>query len=195
MSHINDLIGVVRGLRLVAEAGVKLQQEHSRIIWSNSSFGPVLSSCPTNILTTRFKPSSDSAKEMLDRALVVAHGFRKYAQMHIPTYSTEVEKSLEMDPNLRHEIEELNREFNKTFETLDEARRSSRDPDETPAQFVPSAAPFVAPAAPNVAPEVQIMRPTSGANQAPVEVNISANNEKSKPKPVARKKVSSLASH
>ncbi|KAG7313216.1 hypothetical protein JYU34_000315 [Plutella xylostella] len=120
MSHINDLIAVVRGLRLVAEAGVKLQQEHSRTLWNNSSIKSVLLNCSTNQLTA-LKPNPEGFKDVIDRALVVAHGFRKYAALQIPNLDVDIDKSPDMDPQLKSEIEELNREFNKTFESLESA--------------------------------------------------------------------------
>lgn len=197
MSHINDLIGVVRGLRLVAEAGVKLQQEHSRLFWKNSSFRPMLTSCPTTNTLTAFKPNTDTAQELLDRALVVAHGFRKYAQMHIPNYSPEVEKTSEMDPNLRSEIEELNREFNKTFETLEYGERNSGFPEPPVATaHSASAAPNAASSAHSVTPVQQLMQPTQEA-QMPAKdshsIRVKPDDEKAVPKPVARKKVSMIS--
>lgn len=118
MSHITDLIGIVRGLRQVIEAGVKLQQENSRIIWNNSSVRSVIQNCPTNPFTN-IKPSSDVSKDILERALVVAHGFRQYATLHVPNLSTTVDKEPAMDPKLQEEIEQLNKEFDKTFEALE----------------------------------------------------------------------------
>ncbi|XP_059055185.1 atypical kinase COQ8B, mitochondrial isoform X1 [Achroia grisella] len=117
MSHINDLIGVWRGLRLVVEAGLKVQQENSKLIWNNSTLKTLIQTCPTNTLTA-YKPTPDTLKEYLERALVVAHGFRQYATMHVPNVESDLEKRADMDAQLRDEIEELNREFNKTFETL-----------------------------------------------------------------------------
>lgn len=116
MTHINDLIGVLRGVRLVVEAGVNLQKEASQVIWHNSSLKNILQNYPTNTLTQP-KPNSDLAKDILERAMVVAQGFRQYAVMHIPNLKNDLEK-VEMDPHLKEEIDELNKEFNKTFESL-----------------------------------------------------------------------------
>lgn len=115
MSHINDLIGVLRGLRLVLDAGAKAQQEASSLIWNNSSFKPLLTNCPTN--TMSFNTNPNSTKDLVDRALVVAHGFRQFASMHIPNITTAVAQP-QMDQQMKDEIEELNREFNRTFESL-----------------------------------------------------------------------------
>ncbi|XP_026759739.2 atypical kinase COQ8B, mitochondrial isoform X1 [Galleria mellonella] len=120
MSHINDLIGVMRGLRLVVEAGLKIQQEHTKLIWNNSTIKSLIQTCPTNPLTA-YKPTPEVAKDLFERALVVAHGFRQYAIMHAPNMESDLEKRAEMDSQLKDEIEELNREFNKTFESLKKA--------------------------------------------------------------------------
>ncbi|XP_047040351.1 atypical kinase COQ8B, mitochondrial-like isoform X1 [Helicoverpa zea] len=115
MSHINDLIGVLRGLRLVVEAGVKAQAEASTLIWNTSSLKPLLSNCPTNPLA--MNPNPPSAKELMERAFVVAHGFRQFAAMHVPNVNAST-ASPEMDQQTKDEIDELNREFNRTFDTL-----------------------------------------------------------------------------
>lgn len=116
MSHINDLTGVLRGLRLVVEAGIKTQREATGLIWNNSSLKPLLQNCPsTNPLALNTNPAA--LKDYVERALVITHGFRQYAVMQVPYLKTDVEKA-EMDPQVLDEIEELNREFNRTFETL-----------------------------------------------------------------------------
>ncbi|XP_013189138.1 atypical kinase COQ8B, mitochondrial isoform X1 [Amyelois transitella] len=132
MSHINDLIGVVRGLRMVIEAGIKLQQENSRTIWNNSSVKSLVKTCPTNPLTA-FKPNSPPTDEFFERARVVIHGFRQYATMHVPNMDLDSEskmeptsgKKSELDAEIRDEIEELNREFAKTFETLKKSQEAN----------------------------------------------------------------------
>lgn len=126
MSHINDLIGVLRGLRLVVEAGTKAQQEMSSVVWNNSSLKPLLTNCPTN--TISFNPNPNTTKELVDRALVVAHGFRQFAFLHIPNITTSVVQP-QMDQQMKDEIEELNKEFNRTFESLKKVQV------ETPALF------------------------------------------------------------
>uniref|UniRef100_A0A2A4JQT9 ABC1 atypical kinase-like domain-containing protein n=1 Tax=Heliothis virescens TaxID=7102 RepID=A0A2A4JQT9_HELVI len=115
MSHINDLIGVLRGLRLVVEAGVKAQTEASNLIWNTSSLKPLLTNCPTNPLA--MNPNPPSARELMERAFVVAHGFRQFAAMHVPNMSASA-ATPEMDQQMKDEIDELNREFNRTFDTL-----------------------------------------------------------------------------
>lgn len=135
MSHINDLLGVVRGLRLVFEAGLKLQQENSKLIWNNSSVKALIQNCSTNTLTS-YKPKPENAKDLVERALVVAHGLRQYAVMHIPNFSAESEKAPEMDKDLKDEIEELNREFNKTFETLKKSQDVKATADQAVGNYV-----------------------------------------------------------
>lgn len=119
MSHINDLIGVLRGLRLVAEAGIKTQQEATSRIWHNSSMKALVQTCPsTNPLA--FNPNPTAVKDFMERALVVAHGFRQYALMQIPNLNTV--EGPKMDQQLQEELDELNREFHRTFESFNEAQ-------------------------------------------------------------------------
>ncbi|XP_022122354.1 atypical kinase COQ8B, mitochondrial [Pieris rapae] len=115
MSHINDLIRVMKGLRQVVEAGLKLQQESSALIWNNSSFKPYFQNCTTNPFNSKVHP--DIPEDLVDRAFVVLHGIRQYALMHVPNFNPSIRKR-NMDPELQDEIEQLNREFDKTFDTL-----------------------------------------------------------------------------
>ncbi|XP_014366241.2 atypical kinase COQ8B, mitochondrial isoform X1 [Papilio machaon] len=121
MSQISDLLGVIKGLRQVVEAGIKLQQENSRLLWNNSSIRPFLQNCPTNTIKN-YKANEVAPKDIIERVFVVAHGFRKYATMHVPLVSTSVESKAALDEDLKHEIEELNKEFDKTFEILNKAK-------------------------------------------------------------------------
>ncbi|CAH4038562.1 unnamed protein product [Pieris brassicae] len=105
----------MRGLRQVVEAGLKLQQENSSLIWNNSSFKPYFQKCTTNPFNIKVYP--DIPKDLVDRAFVVFHGIRQYALMHVPNFNPSIKKN-SMDPELQDEIEQLNREFDKTFETL-----------------------------------------------------------------------------
>lgn len=129
MSHINDLIGVLRGLRLVVEAGFKTQQEVSNLLWNNSSLKPLISNCPTNPLA--YTTNVISPKDFMDRALVVAHGFRRFAIMHVPNMSPDITRP-EMDQQMKDEIEELNREFNRTFDTLKKVQMMEPPPPVPP---------------------------------------------------------------
>ncbi|CAG4942995.1 unnamed protein product [Colias eurytheme] len=122
MSHINDFIGVVRGIRQVVEAGLKLQQESTRLIWNNSSFKPLIQNCPSNTFTNKANP--DTPKDVFERAMVVVHGLRQYALMHVPNFNSNVEKQT-MDAQLQDEIEQLNKEFDKTFESLKKSQAQS----------------------------------------------------------------------
>lgn len=149
MSHINDLISVLRGLRLVVEAGVKTQQELSSLIWNNSSVKPLLLNCPTNLFT--YNPNPASAKELVDRALVVAHGFRQFATMHVPNMSNNSTASPAMDQQMKDEIDELNKEFNRTFNTLKKVQfMDDIQPEVKPATREPSDP---------VSPTIQILAP------------------------------------
>ncbi|XP_028156281.1 atypical kinase COQ8B, mitochondrial [Ostrinia furnacalis] len=189
MSHINDLIGVMRGLRLVVEAGIKVQQENSKVIWNNSSIKTVLQNCTPNTLTV-YKPKPEDAKELLERALVVAHGFRQYAVMHVPNFN-DAEKVTEMDKEMKEEIDELNREFNKTFESL---KKSQDIKGAAPKDVKPVSEEYLAP--------LEKLQMTSTVQQTvpppppPVEVQtpkiveaVSGSTPTGVPKPVAKKKI------
>ncbi|KAM3968837.1 ubiquinone biosynthesis protein COQ8, mitochondrial [Aphomia sociella] len=185
MSHINDLIGVVRGLRLVVEAGLKVQQENSRLIWNNSTVKSLIQSCPTNPLTA-YKLTPDITKDFFERALVVAHGFRQYAVMHAPNLESDLEKKAEMDPQLKDEIDELNREFNKTFESLKKAEdlKVSSIPVE---QFVAPLDKVTRQAQQQetkIQPQSPIVKPNVGASASGASGFSST-----VPKPVAKKKI------
>lgn len=180
MSLINDLIGVVRGVRLVAEAGLKLQQDSTRLIWNNSSIKPLLNTCPTN-LTTAFKSRPDFTRELLQRSLVVARGLRQYAVMAVPNFDIKKEPT-DMDAQLNDEIEELNREFNRTFDTLKRSQGTASTP------------PF--PVEDYEAPIEQLQENIT--QRAPSSVHTvvekaplpdTSRNEYSTPRPVAKKKI------
>lgn len=113
MSQINDLIRITKGICQILEAGVKFQQENASLVWNNSSFKPFFHNCATNI----FHSNPDIPKDLFDRALVVFHGVRQYAVMQVPNFSPTPDKDT-MDSQLQDEIEQLNREFDKTFENL-----------------------------------------------------------------------------
>lgn len=191
MSHINDLLGVVRGLRLVVEAGLKLQQENSRLIWNNSSLRPLLQTCPTNPLTS-YKPSSDTTGDLLERLQVVAQGFRHYAIMNVPNY----QEANQFDSQIDEEIEELNREFNKTFESLKKAEKTALRPVEIIAPLEnlcnesTSTTKVTTPLVSQMPPPLtakdtvpSVVRPEE------VEVTSPATSEDNTPKPIAKKKI------
>ncbi|XP_053624445.1 atypical kinase COQ8B, mitochondrial isoform X1 [Plodia interpunctella] len=201
MSHINDLIGVVKGLRMVIEAGIKLQQENARIIWNNSNVKSLVTTCPTNTLTA-FKPSSTSADDFFERARVVVHGFRQYATMHVPNVDLNSEPNMEsntkqsvMDAETRDEIEELNREFAKTFERLKQSQENNSS------QPVQSNVEYIAPLE-KIKPSVEILEKMSqSASESYPQVVTSASTSgiasgAGVSKPVAKKKVRvSLSEH
>ncbi|XP_030027781.1 atypical kinase COQ8B, mitochondrial [Manduca sexta] len=180
MSHINDLIGVVRGLRLVVEAGAKVQQEACRTLWYNSSFKPLLQNCTTTNPLTAYKLTPDVAKDALERALVVAHGIRQYALMHVPNLNNEIEPKADMDPQLKDEIEELNREFHKTFESLQKGE-TALDPSPefvAPLESIP------------VHTEVKKVEKIQPQKFSQPQMQVTSSSESgAKPKPIAKKKL------
>lgn len=185
MSLINDLIAVAKGVRLVVEAGIKCQQDTTRLMWNNSSIKPLLMTCPTN-LTTAFKSRPDLTKDILERSLVVVQGLRQYAVMAAPNFDIQKEPT-EMDAQVNDEIEELNREFNKTFETLRKAQGSSSTPP------FPVVQEYEAPIE-QLQKKVRQSEPRHTViEKAPVsDASVS---EKSTPRPVAKKKIKVAVSY
>lgn len=181
MSHINDLIGIVRGLRLVVEAGAKLQKETTRIKWNNSTFKSLIQTCPTNTFATA-KLAPDSTKDILERAFVVFEGFKQYAIMYVPNFNANIEYRPDMDPNYKEEIEELNREFNKTFESLEKEKikRLSTTPAPFPVNADDIAAANIVHQQPK--PRIEVQQSSNTLNSTSTEHNTI-------PKPVAKKKI------
>lgn len=119
--NLSELLGVIRGLRLVLNEGIKLQQEHTQHLWNNSSIRPVIQNCLANSSNPlKFEPN---ANEIIERTFVVAHGLRQASSLFLPNLTS---KQLSMDPILTKEIEELNQEFNKTFANLKDEKDVSQ---------------------------------------------------------------------
>ncbi|CAH0756103.1 unnamed protein product [Diatraea saccharalis] len=189
MSHINDLIRMVRGLQLVIEAGIKLQQENSRIIWNNSSLKTITQNCPTNPISA-YKPKAEDAKDLLERAAVVAQGFRQFAVLHISNFSTETETAVPMDNELQEEIEELNREFNKTFDTLKKSQNNMSNQSSTSIEYI---SPLAKLRDKSMVSSPAQVTPTSSKIQIPPSkseaVTSNTASSLSTPKPIAKKKI------
>lgn len=190
MSHINDFLGIIRGFRQVIEAGIKLQQENTKFLWNNSSIRPMLQNCSTNPIKT-YKSDALLTSDLIERVFVVCHGFRQYATMHVPNFNTTVENTAAMDEKLKEEIEQLNREFDKTFESLKKA--GGGKPDITaPISLEEIEAPLervqVQTSIENTQQEIQ---PSVGKLQPSLKAQNTAelNPRDTVPKPVAKKKI------
>lgn len=123
MSHINDLIGLVKGLRQVIDAGIKLQQESTRLVWQNSSLRNLLQNCSVNSIAT-YKSNPDTINDAIERTKVVVHGIKQYVTMcNINSNTNTAEALTFMDPKLQEDIDMLNRQFNETFESLKQAQK------------------------------------------------------------------------
>ncbi|XP_039763432.1 atypical kinase COQ8B, mitochondrial [Pararge aegeria] len=122
MSHINDFLGVVRGLRQVVEAGLKLQQENTRLIWNNSSIRQPLQNCSTNPISN-YKPNSKNVSDLLERTMVAVHGIKQYVTMYKPNFNENLDGTETMDPQLQEDIENLNKQFDETFESLKQTQK------------------------------------------------------------------------
>lgn len=189
MSYINDLIGVLRGVRLVVEASAITQKEVASIVWNNSSLKPLLTSCPP--VTMAFNPGPTTAKEWVDRALVVAHGLRQFAVMNIPNFKHSSVRP-QAEQQMREEIDELNLEFNRTFESL--KRVQIVDSPESASPTVDIVAPLEdlqdqlelakIKRAEDIVQAVYSPEPISIEDQV-----VSSSSDEPTPKPVARKKV------
>lgn len=191
MSHINDFLGVMRGFRQVVEAGIKLQKESTKFVWNNSSIRPLLQNCSTNQIKTN-KSDTLLTSDLIERALVVCHGFRQYATMHVPNFNTTVENTAAMDDKLKEEIEQLNQEFDKTFESLTKA--DGREPNlATPASPLED---FEAPlekvqVQTNIENTEQQIQQNVGKLQSPLKAQHTSEStlKNTVPKPVAKKKI------
>lgn len=123
MSHINDLLGLVKGLRQVIDAGIKLQQESTRLVWQNSSLRNPLQNCSVNSIAT-YKSNPDTINDAIERTKVVVHGIKQYVTMcNINSNTNTAEALTSMDPKLQEDIDMLNRQFNETFESLKQAQK------------------------------------------------------------------------
>lgn len=88
MSRLRDILGVIRGCQLVAEAGVKLQVSNIQETYKNSSLKPALNSC----LQSKPVQSSASGENVnknvnnivnilsdgVDRLSTVSYGIKEY---------------------------------------------------------------------------------------------------------------------
>ncbi|XP_074037818.1 ubiquinone biosynthesis protein COQ8, mitochondrial [Leptinotarsa decemlineata] len=83
MSRAHDVACLLRSLQLIAEAGVKLQEENLKYIWKVSSIRPFVENC--SVCKTLPKGSSktvleigDAAKDSIERVATVLHGLNAY---------------------------------------------------------------------------------------------------------------------
>lgn len=190
MSHINDFIGVVRGLRQVIDAGAKLQQENTKLILNNSSFRQSFQNCSINSLST-LKPNKNAINEAFERAMVVLHGIRQFVTMHNFNNNTNIESVTAMDSQLQEDIEILNKQFNETFDSLKQTQKkiiSSTSPAAL-AEEIMEPKQKVEPMK-----TISVVKPTEKkednlkVNVVPLP-NMEPSSSKSVPKPVARKKL------
>nr|XP_023012254.1 atypical kinase COQ8B, mitochondrial [Leptinotarsa decemlineata] len=83
MSRAHDVACLLRSLQLIAEAGVKIQEENLKYIWKISSIRPFVENC--SVCKTLPKGSSktvseigDAAKDSIERVATVLHGLHAY---------------------------------------------------------------------------------------------------------------------
>ncbi|KAJ8922528.1 hypothetical protein NQ315_007558 [Exocentrus adspersus] len=82
MSRVQDIICMLRALRLIAEAGIKLTEDNVRLIWKNSSIRAIVEDINTQ-KKDLFQPKNISeltgtAREGIDRVATVLHGLKVY---------------------------------------------------------------------------------------------------------------------
>ncbi|CAH2103642.1 unnamed protein product [Euphydryas editha] len=198
MSHINDLIGVVRGLRQVIDAGIKLQQESASLVWHNSSIRQPLQKPLQNCSVNSFATNNSNPEAIYDafeRAKVVAHGIKQYVTMFNINSNT-AEPSTTMDPKLQEDIDMLNKQFNETFESLKQAQKKivsnvtalpveeyAKSPEQIPVEVIveKQAVDEIVDNRIVVEPKPQILEPSANSATGP--------SVKSAAKPVAKKKI------
>lgn len=84
MSRVQDILSILRSLKLISEACIKLQEENIKLIWRNSSIRPIVEDVTVH---TKNVPKAknvsdlvDSAKEGADRISAVIHGLKVYTE-------------------------------------------------------------------------------------------------------------------
>lgn len=204
MSHINDLIGVVRGLRQVIDAGIKLQQESTRLVWQNSSLRNPLQNCSVNSIAT-YKSNPDTINDAFERAKVVVHGIKQYVTMcNINSNTNTAEAFTSMDPKLQEDIVMLNKQFNETFESLKQAQKKIvsnvtilpaeelvEPLEQIPVEVVVNENPVNDVVDTRLVEliEPKSLKPNVNSYAGPSVNSVTRTNVKSGPKPVARKKI------
>ncbi|KAJ3657777.1 hypothetical protein Zmor_009559 [Zophobas morio] len=73
MSRTSDILGIIRGLQLVAETGIKLQSTELSRVWANSNCRVLLQDCVNS------NNASNIVFESADRVATVCHGVKEYA--------------------------------------------------------------------------------------------------------------------
>ncbi|XP_034839318.2 atypical kinase COQ8B, mitochondrial isoform X1 [Maniola hyperantus] len=188
MSHINDIVGVMRGLRQVIDAGIKLQQESTRLIWINSSIRQPLQNCSTNTLST-YKPNPDNASDVFERTMVVVHGIKQYVTMYKSNLNDNLDVAVTMDPQFQEDIETLNKQFDETFESLKQTQKKIIS-----STLVPSVEDLVKPVERNPPGKASESESKAQKNEIlktkiDLEPSIDASTSRTIPKPVAKKKL------
>lgn len=96
MSRRQDILGLVRGIQLVAGASVKTQEAYLKHIWSHSSVREAVeksasqtSECGKKVITNPGKELQNvgnALRETLERSAVVVEGIRRYTAAGRTTY-------------------------------------------------------------------------------------------------------------
>lgn len=89
MARMQDLVGVLRGVQTIVQAGLKVQESNFKIIWDNSSIRALAEECATKIKSDSLKSTpgfQNIINESAERMSTVIVGFKQYA-----TYSNKGE--------------------------------------------------------------------------------------------------------
>ncbi|CAH0560194.1 unnamed protein product [Brassicogethes aeneus] len=79
MSRIQDVLSILKALKIIAEAGVTLQQQNSKLLWRNSSFRLLLQKGLEDPKSHMPDVSLINLKESIDRVCTVVHGIKAYS--------------------------------------------------------------------------------------------------------------------
>lgn len=104
MSRSQDILGIIRGIQLVANASLKTQEAYLKHLWSNSSVREVIernveqtAECGKKVMTNptqELQNIGSAVKETFERSAVVIEGIRRYTASGRTTYPVgEIEMS------------------------------------------------------------------------------------------------------
>lgn len=87
MSRAQDLACLLRSLQLIAEAGIKLQEENFKFLWKNCSYRTAVCSCASTNKGSAKEYSNKPpdighiAKESAERLSTVFQGLKAYSNL------------------------------------------------------------------------------------------------------------------
>lgn len=79
-----DLVGVLRGLQLIVEAGINLQRETFRTVWTSSSFKTARSNCTEKVSDLKKVSVTSTVSETVSRLNTVLAGIQELLKYKRP---------------------------------------------------------------------------------------------------------------